>query len=105
MPREPHQIQFESRAMPADDGLRLNKDQCLLPPRPKPPQHHPEQFVRSGKPRLRMPLFQNGEMLAQDEVFKKQVPVGAHNANQESEEKSQRSGHELVVADRPLCMI
>ena len=44
-------------------------------------------------------------VVAQGEVFKKQVPAGAHTANHESEEKSQRSGHELVVADRPLCMI
>src|SRR6202011_306272 len=36
MPREPLPIQLESSAMPADNGLRLDKDQCLLPSRPKP---------------------------------------------------------------------
>ena len=48
MPRKPRPIQLESRLMPANDGLRLDEDQRLLPSRPEPPQHHPEQFIGSG---------------------------------------------------------
>ena len=52
-----------------------------------------------------MSRLQNDELLSQGEVFKKQAVAGAYPASQESEEKSQRSGHELVVAERRLCMI
>jgi hypothetical protein len=36
MPREPLPLQLESSVMPTNNGLRLDKDQRLLPSRPKP---------------------------------------------------------------------
>src|ERR1035437_297993 len=42
MPRKPRPIQLEPRTMPANDSLRLDKDQCAFPSRPEPPQDHPE---------------------------------------------------------------
>jgi hypothetical protein len=72
MPREPRPIQFESCPMPADDRLRLDKNQCLPPTRPEPPQYHPKQLIESGKPRLWMPLFQDGKLLPQSEDFQEQ---------------------------------
>ena len=39
MSRKPRPICLESRSVPSHDGLRLNKNQCLLPSRPDPPQH------------------------------------------------------------------
>jgi hypothetical protein len=72
-PREPRPIQLEPSAMPAHDRLRLDKNQCLLPPGPKTPQHHPEQFVRRGKPRLRMPPLQDGKLLPKNHIFQEQI--------------------------------
>jgi hypothetical protein len=71
-------------------------DQRPLPCWPQPTQEHPEEPVVSSEPRLRVSFPQNGELLAQGQVFKKQVPAGAQAASQESEEKSQRSGHSLL---------
>jgi len=73
MPREPCPIQLESCLVPANNGLRLDKDQGPFPFRPKPPHYHPEQFVWCGKARLRMPLLQYGELLPQCQVFQQQV--------------------------------
>jgi hypothetical protein len=42
MPREPRPLQLEPGTVPANDGLRLDENQCLLPTRPEPAQHHPE---------------------------------------------------------------
>ena len=35
-------VQSETRAVPADDGLRSDEDQRALPPRPSPPGGHPK---------------------------------------------------------------
>ena len=64
MPRKTRPIQLEPCPMPANNGLRLDKNQRPLPSRPKLPQHHPEQFIRRGKSRLRMLLLQYCKLLA-----------------------------------------
>src|ERR1700723_807174 len=55
--RNPRPIQSETLAVPADNGLRLNENQCPLPANPQLPQHYPEQFVSSTKwwPRMIRP--------------------------------------------------
>ena len=69
MPREPSPIQLESGPMPANNGLWLDKNQRLFPSRPEPLQDYPKQFVWSSKPRLRVPLFQNGELLPKSQIL------------------------------------
>ena len=64
--------------MPTNDSLRLNEDQNALPSRPKAPQDHPEQLVRSGKSRLPAPLFQDVQPLPQCQVFQEQVAARAN---------------------------
>jgi hypothetical protein len=54
--------------MPANNGLWLDKNQRLFPSRPEAPQYHPKQFVRCGKSRVRMLLFQDGELLPESQV-------------------------------------
>jgi hypothetical protein len=85
--------------MPSDNGLRLDKNQGPFPSRPKPPEHHPEQFVRSGKPRLRMLLFQNGELLAQSQIFQQQVAARTNRSNKQDKQVLQRTEHKPVVAE------
>jgi hypothetical protein len=52
-----------------------------LPSRPKPPQDHPEQLVRSGKPRLRMLLLQNGKLLPKRHIFQEEVAARTNRSN------------------------
>lgn len=91
IPREPRPIQFESRLMPANNGLRLDKDQCPFPSRPEPPQDQPEQFIRSGKPRLGMPLFQHRELLAKSQIFQQQIAARMGRSNEEDEQKPKQA--------------
>jgi hypothetical protein len=103
MAREPRPIQLEPCPMPANDGLRLNKDQCPLPSRPKPLQDHPKDFVRCGESRLRMPLFQNGKLLAKSQIFQEQVAARTDRSIEQDEQELQRTEHELVVAESAVC--
>ena len=76
--RDPAPIQFESCTMPSCDRLRLHKEERLLPPRPKLPQHDPEQAIRCGKSRLRMVLRQDRGLLSQCKVFQQQAGPEGH---------------------------
>ena len=77
LPRDPVPVQLESGPMPPNDRLRLDQDQCASPSRPKSSKHHPEQFVRSGKPRLRMALSQNHKLPPERQVFQKKIAARA----------------------------
>ena len=101
MPREPRPIQLEPRLVPANDGLRLDKDQCPLPSRPEPLQDHPEQLVASSKSRLWALPLQDAKLLPQRQVFQKQVTSRTGKANEQDEQKPQRTRHEPLVAEPP----
>jgi len=100
MPREPRPIQFEPRMMPANNGLRLDEDQCPLPSGPEPPQYHLEQFVRSSKSRLRTLLFQNGELLPESHVFQQQIAARGAGLNDQDKQELHRTEHKTSLALR-----
>ena len=93
MPREPRPIQLEPLPVPANDSLRLNEDQCLLPRRSKPSHQHLKQLIWSGKSRLRMPLFQHGELLAKSQVFQQQVAARTGRSNEQGEQEFEQAWH------------
>ena len=112
MPRKPRPKQLESSPVRATDSLRLDEDQCPFPSRPEPPQHHPEQFVRSKNPRLRMPPLQNRKLLPKGQVFQEQVMARTEESNSKCSQKSQQAQHEISFTctqgkvNSPLiCMI
>src|SRR5688572_14817347 len=75
--RPPTPVQTKTRAVPADDGVRLHDNEEVGPPRPEPAQRSPEQPVK-GVQRWTRPLaFQHGELLAQGEHLKRGVFTGA----------------------------
>lgn len=69
MPREPRPIKLEPFAMPANNGLRLNEDQRLLPSVPETPQYHPEQFLRGNKAGLRSFRFRTASCCRRARFF------------------------------------
>ena len=89
--RNPRPIQPETLAVPADNGLRLDEDQRLLPANPQPPQHHPEQLVASNKPGLRMLPFENAELLSKSQVFEEQVAARAKQSRNRDNQEPQRT--------------
>jgi hypothetical protein len=53
--------------MPADDGVWVNDDQSLCPPRPELRQKDPERTIHWGDPRLGPFLGVGGKLLTQGE--------------------------------------
>ena len=99
MSREPRPIQLEACPVPTNHGLRLNEEQCPLPPRPEPPQNPPEQFAGHSKSWLGVPLFQDAELLTQRQVFQEQVAARTDRANEQDEQEPQRTRHVSLVAE------
>lgn len=101
-PGDPFPVQLESGAMPADDGFRLDEDQCALPSRPETPQQMPKQFAESRKSRLRMPGFQDGKLLPQGKIFEQKFPARTRGPGKRLKQQLQRAEHAPVVAVLPL---
>ena len=55
--------------MPTDHGFRADHDESLIPARPKPSCQNPEKLIERAQLRSRMPSFQHGELLPEDQVF------------------------------------
>jgi hypothetical protein len=68
--------------VPAYNGLRLAENQRRLPPRPELPQDHLEQFILSGKVRLRMLLLQNGKLLPKRQILQEEAAARVDRPNE-----------------------
>src|ERR1017187_5123385 len=93
MPRDPLPVQLETGAMPANNCLWLHENQCSLPTRPEPSQHHPEQPVSNPKPGLWMPPFQRSELLPEGEIFEEQVAAKTDGSSSQNKQEPQQAEH------------
>jgi hypothetical protein len=59
--------------------------------------------VGYGKPRLRVPLFQNGKLLPKGQILQEEVAARTAGLNDQIEKKLQRTQHELVVAEASVA--
>jgi len=89
--RNPRPIQSETLAVPADNGLRLNENQCPLPANPQLPQHYPEQFVSSTKWWPRMLSFENAELLSKSQILEEQVAARAKQSRKKENQEPQQA--------------
>lgn len=101
--RESHvQYNLNRSPLPANNGLRLGTDHRPLPSWPQPPQDHPNQFIRSGKLRLRVLLFQIADLLLKRQVFQQQVAAKANETGNPNRQKPQQAQHEpSLQGNRP----
>jgi hypothetical protein len=83
--------------MPANNGLRLDENQRLLPSRPEPFKRHPEQPVESSKSRLWMSLLQDRKLLPKRQVLQKQIAAGPKELSYLDRQKPQRAQHETSL--------
>jgi hypothetical protein len=79
--------------MPANNCLWLHENQCSLPTRPEPSQHHPEQLVSNPKPGLWMPPFQRGELLPEGEIFEEQVAAKTDGSSSQNKQEPRQAEH------------
>ena len=59
------------------DRLWLHVDKCTSSSSPEAPQQKPEEPIRPGEAKPRMPQRQRGELLPQCEVFEEKIAAGA----------------------------
>jgi len=62
--------------MPVDDGLRLEKMRGFSPIRPRSRHDRSKQPIRISQPWSRVVLFQNGQLLAQDQILSGKHSMG-----------------------------
>jgi hypothetical protein len=87
---DPRPIQTKPRAMPVHDGSRSDQDERLPPPGPERPQRNPEQLVQGSSRLLRM---QSQQLPTESQVLEDEVLPGTENADQPTEEMSERYDH------------
>jgi hypothetical protein len=59
--------------MPADDSLRIDEHERLLPSTPETTGEYPEDFVNRSNPGSGMLALQHGELLPERQIFQKQA--------------------------------
>jgi len=84
MPRGPRPIQLESRLAPANNSLRMDQNQRLLPSTPDLVQQHPERSFGGNQARLRMSMFQGGELLPKSQITRQKVAARAKESGSQS---------------------
>jgi len=86
--------------VPAGHGVRSDQIEALFPVGPELAKGNPEQFVEQTQSRLRMPAFQDDDLLAKREVLQHQVLARTKKAKDGSEpdpEKVKHSGKVIAV--------
>jgi len=61
--------------MPADDRLRMDEHERLLPSAPKTTGEYPEDFVNRSHPESGMLALQHGQLLPESKIFQEQASV------------------------------
>jgi hypothetical protein len=89
----PDPVVAEPSPLPAQDGVRGDDDQRLLPASPQPGQRDPKEPVAAAQPRPghRPPV--NGERLAQGEVLEGELAVAAAEKGQEAKQLEEEGDH------------
>ena len=70
--------------MPADDRLRIDEHERLLPSTPETTGEYPEDFVNSSNPGSGMLALQHGQLLPESETFKEQASMRLKAAGEQA---------------------
>jgi len=62
-------VQAKTSTMPADDRLRMDEHERLLPSAPKTTGEYPEDFVNRSHPDSGMLALQHGQLLPESKIF------------------------------------
>jgi hypothetical protein len=71
--RDQTPVQSKTRAMPADDRLRIDKHERLLPNTPETAGEYPEDFVNRSHRGSGILALQHGQLLPESEIFQEQA--------------------------------
>src|SRR5215469_16072006 len=68
-PSRSNSVPSKISAMPANDGLRIDEHQRLLPSTPKTTDEYPEDLVNRSNPGSGMLALQHGQLLPESDIF------------------------------------
>ena len=85
--------------MPADDGLGLDQDERLHPPRPETPQCQPRQAIDAVEVRPRMSALEHGDLLSERENLQSKIVACAKEREEVGEEREHAVSGALDRAD------
>ena len=90
---DPRPIQTKPGAMPVHDGSRSDQEERLGPPGPACSQRNPEQFVQGSESTATLLRVQSQQLPTESQVLEDEVLPGTENADQPTEEMSERHDH------------
>jgi hypothetical protein len=90
---DPRPIETKPGAMPVHDGSRSDQDERLGPPGPARSQGNPEQLVQGSESTARLLRVQSQQLPPESQVLEDEVLPGTENADQATEEMSERHDH------------
>jgi hypothetical protein len=90
---DPRPIETKPGAMPVHDGSRSDQDERLGPPGPARSQGNPEQLVQGSESTARLLRVQSQQLPTESQVLEDEVLPGTENADQATEEMSERHDH------------
>ena len=95
----------EATALPSQDGVGRDDDQCLSPTGPDSGQADPEQTIHRVEPWPGRRSLIDGELLAQGQVLEGEPAVAADEEGEEPEQGSRRADHRagiVPIRDREI---
>ena len=99
-------IHAKAGPVPADNSLRSDDDDRLLPSRPHPTDGNPEEPVKQIESRSKTTPFQHGQLLSQHEVFEDEIPAVTEESQERPEREPKHAEHTpiytRVLASGPL---
>ncbi len=83
--------------VPSDDGVGLDENDCVGPAGPKAAHHNPEDAVGIPDARARLLVLENGELLPECHVFKREPDRGPEQAADSVTDRCQDTAHHQMV--------
>src|SRR6266436_7329268 len=80
-------LQYSSKpsTMPANDRLRINEHERLLPGAPETTGEYPEDFVNRSHPGSGMLALQHSQLLPESEIFQEQASMRSKAAGEQAQ--------------------
>ena len=83
--RDPTSVQAKTSAMPANDRLRIDEQERLLPSTPETAGECPEDFVNRSHPGSGMLALQHRQLLPESEIFQEQASMRSQAAGEQAQ--------------------
>jgi len=83
--RDPTPVQSKTSTMPANDRLRIDQQERLLPSTPETTGEYPEDFVNRSDPRSGVLALQHPQLLPESEILQEQAATRLQAAGEQAQ--------------------